>query len=186
MRLGIDVQLKELKALLPAVKRLGVLYDPANSANDVKEADKVAGALGMQLVTATMADVRELGGALKNLLEQKIDALWLLADPTVTPPGNSEAFEYVAANTLQAGVPVVGYAEKLTQGGALLSIGPDYGDIGKQAGEMVKAILTGSSPDQVGIQNARKAALTINKKVAATLGVELPADAQARAVQVFQ
>jgi putative ABC transport system substrate-binding protein len=114
-----------------------------------------------------------------------VDALWLIADRTVTPPRDQDAFKYVATTTAKAGVPVVGYADKLTEAGALFSLGQDYADIGAQAGEMVKRVAAGEAPSAIGIQNARKVSLSVNTRVAGALGISLPADALARAAATF-
>lgn len=187
LRLSIDVQLREIRKLLPDAKTLGMLYDPSNgvSAREVKEAEAAAGGLGFSIVKGEMTDAAELAGKLDEVLGGGIDALWLIADRTVTPPRNQDAFKYLAETTAKSGVPVVGYADKLTQNGALFSLGPDYADIGAQAGEMVKRVAAGAAPAEIGIQNARKVSLSVNTRVASALGISLPAQALSRAAATF-
>lgn len=186
LRVPVDVQLKEIKKLLPAVKKVGVLYDPANTADDVAAAEKAVAGLGLAIAAVQVKDPTGLGAGLKALLDQKVDVLWMVADRTITPPGNNEAFALIGETATKAGVPVVGYAAKHTEAGALFSVGPDFADIGAQAGEIVKRVAAGAAPESIGVQPARKASLSINLKVAGTLGVALPADAQSRASQVVK
>jgi ABC-type uncharacterized transport system substrate-binding protein len=187
LRLAIDVQLKEVRNLLPNAKKLGVLYDPSNavSAREIKQAQAAAGGLGFTIVPAQVTDAGQLASKLDEVLAAGIDALWLIADRTVTPPRNQDAFKYVAETTAKAGVPVVGYANKLTQNGALFSLGPDYEDIGAQAGEMVRRVAGGAEPSELGIENARKVSLSVNTRVASALGIILPAEALKRAAAKF-
>ena len=187
MRLSIDVQLREIRSLLPKAKKLGVLYDPSNavSARAVKQAESAAGALGFTLVKGEMTDAGQLSRELDEVLGGGIDALWLIADRTVMPPRSQDAFKYVAETTAKAGVPVVAYAQKLTQAGALFSLGPDYADIGAQAGEMLKKVAGGAKPSELGIENARTVSLSVNTRVASALGISLPAEALERAAMKF-
>lgn len=181
-----DDQLRELSTLLPSVRRLGVLFDPSHSAPEVTALQEAARARGLTVETAQMSDPTELGGSLRSLLSRQVDVLFLVPDRTVTPPGNREAFEFIAGATIRAGLPVIGYASKLTENGALLSLGPDYADIGAQAGEIVTRVLAGENADDIGIQSARTVQLTLNMKVASTLGISLPDGTRERAAQVFR
>jgi putative ABC transport system substrate-binding protein len=187
LRLAVDVQLKEVTKLLPQAKRLGVLFDPTNpvSVREVEQGRVVASRMGLSLVERTMSEPGRLAASLEQLLAADIDVLWLIADRTVTPPRNQDAFKYIAVTTAKAGVPVVGYADKLTQGGALFSVGPDFSDIGAQAGEMVKRVAAGTPPSDIGIENARKVSLSVNTRVAGALGITLPAEALSRATSTF-
>jgi ABC-type uncharacterized transport system substrate-binding protein len=186
MRLEVEPQLRELRKNLPSAKKVGVLYDTKNSEAEVASATKASAGLDLEIVPATMTDASGLAAALSGLLAKKIDVLWMVPDSTVTPPGNQEAFQYIYANTIKAGVPVVGYTDRLTQAGAVFSLQPDYAEIGVQAGEMVKKVAGGVSPESLGIQRARKAVLSVNLKVAGTLGITLPAEAVSRAVLKVQ
>ena len=187
LRIGVDAQLREIRALLPNAKKLGVLYDPSNSTSvqEVKDAKAAGAGLGFSFVEGTMSDPGQLAARLGEVLAGGVDALWLIADRTVTPPRDQDAFKYVAATTAKAGVPVVGYADKLTEAGALFSLGQDYADIGAQAGEMVRRVAAGESPSAIGIQNARKVSLSVNTRVAGALGISLPAEALSRAAATF-
>ena len=88
--------------------------------------------------------------------------------------GSREAIEFIAESTLRAGVPFVGYAEIHTRAGALMSVAPNYGEIGTQAGEIVNRIRGGEAPSAIGIHAARAALVTVNKNVARTLGLSVP------------
>ena len=176
--LGVDVQLAKIKAVLPSAKKLGMLHDPGQkaAAREVEAAMAAAPGMGIELAVVRMTSSRELGSALQRVLDQGVDALWLIADRTVTPPRNDDAFKYIVETCLKGGVPVIGYAGKLTQRGALFSLGPDFADIGAQAGEMVEQVAAGVDPASLGIQSARKVALSVNKRVASTLGIRLAGD----------
>ncbi|MEM7246786.1 MAG: ABC transporter substrate-binding protein [Acidobacteriota bacterium] len=175
MRVSVDVQLEEIRRLLPDRKKVGVIHDPtiATSAADVARAREIAPGLGLEVLVKSIGDSTELGSALNGLLADGIDVLWLVVDRTVTPPRDSRPFEFITETTGKAGVPIVGYAPRLAKAGALLALGPDYDDIGAQAAEIVTQVQAGTAPADIGVQNARKFALSVNQKVAKTLGITL-------------
>lgn len=186
LRVDSAVQLREIRTLLPDARRLGIVHDPAQSGAEVAAARRAAAGAGVTLEVVAIDDTSELGGALQELLAKQIDAVWLVPDRTVTPPRQPEVIEFLTSTAAKAGVPVVGYAEKLTQRGALFSLAPDYAEVGTQASEMIQRVLAGESPASVGIQDARATALSVNLKVAGTLGIELPDDVEQRAASVFR
>ena len=135
-----------------------------------------------------LALVRETDRLRKQLvqLQTRVEDLTanesVLQETLTTAQKLSEDLKRTAA---KEGVPVIAYADKLTQAGALFSLGPDFEDIGAQAGDIVNQIRAGSPPSTIGIQSARKAALTINKRVATALGIDIPADAYKRAAATY-
>ena len=78
-------------------------------------------------------------------------------------------------------IPVLGLSERHAQMGALLSL--SFGsseDIGRQAGELARAVLSGKAPADLPYTTARKVSLIVNLKAAQKLGMEVP-DARPRA-----
>jgi putative ABC transport system substrate-binding protein len=71
--------------------------------------------------------------------------------------------------------------------GALFSLSFASGeDIGRQAGELAQAILTGRAAADVPYTTARKLFLTVNLKAAQKLGLEVPQAILTRATNVIQ
>jgi putative ABC transport system substrate-binding protein len=70
-------------------------------------------------------------------------------------------------------VPVVAFAGKYVDEGALASLDIDGFDMGKQGGEMANRILDGIRPADIPNTEARKAVLKVNRKVAQKLGINL-------------
>jgi putative ABC transport system substrate-binding protein len=87
----------------------------------------------------------------------------------VTP----ETVEFLLLFTQQSGVPVVTFAGKYVDEGALISLDINSFDLGKQAGEMANKVLDGTRVSELPDSEARKAILRINRKVAQKLGISL-------------
>jgi ABC-type uncharacterized transport system substrate-binding protein len=110
-----------------------------------------------------------------------VDALWLPPDPMLL---GDEARRYLLAETLKAGKPVYGFSSALVQEGALVSNGADFASIGEQAAELVGRLLGPEKGARIEFTIPR-AELTINRKVAGRLKLEIPPDLLKAAAKVF-
>ena len=63
------------RSVVPGLRTIGVIYDPAKSASLVEEADTAAQRLGMELLKVGVSSHKKVPGALRGMLG-KIDALW--------------------------------------------------------------------------------------------------------------
>ena len=73
-----------MREVFPRAKRIGVVYDPLNTAAFVAEATQAADAAGVELVVKQAHDQRDIP-RLVNEMRNRIDLLWMLPDPTVRP-----------------------------------------------------------------------------------------------------
>jgi putative tryptophan/tyrosine transport system substrate-binding protein len=179
-----QAQLDLLKQVSPAVKRVGVIYEPRASGPMMEEAVKAAGRLGLTLVSKPVGDAKEVRAALAEIASS-IDALWLMPDPRLI---TAEMFNYLLVFTLEHKIALYGFLDSFTQAGALASVAPDYAEIGKRAARMV-ADLLGKAPEQrlpVPPPAGSPGALTINLKTARQLGLEISSGVQSKARQVFK
>jgi len=183
MNVPPDRTMQVLKELGPGVRRVGVIYNPANTGYLIREAAAAAGQQGLELVSRGVRSTREAIRALDSL-KGKVDILWMVPDRTVLADGFvTAAFLFSYRNN----VPVVGLSETHTDRGAVISVG--FGsseDIGKQAGEIANAILRGKKPAEVPYTMARQLKITVNPKGAGKLGIELPDSVLATASNVVQ
>lgn len=153
----------------PRPKVVGVIYDPAKSGHMVKRAQAAARAEGIELAAREVNSAREVPEAL-NGLKGTIDALWMLPDMTVITPETVELFLMMSQ---ESSIPVISFAGKYAEMGALAALDIDGFDQGKQAGEMAAEILNGTPLSDLPGANARKATIKINRSVAKKLGITL-------------
>jgi putative ABC transport system substrate-binding protein len=94
----------------------------------------------------------------------------MIPDLTVITP---ETVEFLLLFSLENQIPLLAFSDKYVELGALLSIGIDPFDIGRQAGEMAKKILSGGDVRNVQQVDARKAIISVNLKIARKLGMNI-------------
>lgn len=175
---GIDLmisprrQLEVIREVLPKTKRIGVVYNPAETGAEFRAAEKAAPALGMKIIGRTAATAAE---AIKEIssLRGRIDVLWLFPDVTVL---DYETVKYAMLFSFQTRVPVVAPSAEFVRNGALLGLGLDAYDIGVQAGQMANLILSGRSARDIPVAYARKIVISVNVGIARKFGITIPSN----------
>jgi len=174
-----DSQFESFKAVLPSLKRLGVLYDPNKSSRWVESAKKAAPRYGIELVERRITSAEGVSRALKEIISN-IDALWLLPDTTVV---SKEVFSYLLNVTLDKQRPIFAFSEGLVKSGALLALSPDYRETGAKVGELINAVLSGDSNYSPLVYPSGK--LYINSKTAEAVGIRIPGAVKQKAEAIY-
>jgi putative ABC transport system substrate-binding protein len=183
MNVPVEQSLRLFKQLGPDVKRIGVIFNPARTGYLVKRAGTVAREEGLQLVAREISSSKEAVAALESF-QDGIDALWIVPDETVLPQA---VVQQMLLHSYRRKVPVLGLSERHAQMGAVFALSfASSEDIGRQAGELARAILTGKAPADLPYTTARKVSLIVNLKAAQKLGMEIPTPILGRATSVIQ
>jgi len=162
--------LAALRVALPGVKRVGLLFGRASGAALARHARAAAVAAGLVLVEAPVASLSELQEAARRVTD-RVDALWLPADPTVATP---EAFRALLDLSLARRKPLLVFSESLVRAGALVAVSPDYAWMGSQAAELVRRILSGERAGDIGVVPLRRTRVVVNAAAARALGCPPP------------
>jgi putative ABC transport system substrate-binding protein len=174
-------QLSTFTSALPEIKRIGIIFDPSRSDALIEEVQSAAAESGKILVAQKVHSSREVPSALLDMAG-KIDVLWMLPDLTVITKMN---VEFLLLFCLENKLPVIAFSEKYVALGALLSVGIDAFDIGRQAGEMAGQILSENyltyarhdGPRKIALgfnpQIARKTIVSINTQIVRNLGIRV-------------
>jgi ABC-type uncharacterized transport system substrate-binding protein len=174
-------QLAAFRLVNPRGVRIGVLHGP-DTAGELDEAQKGARLVRVIIVPRLVSSEREIPQAMRDLISgaDPVDAVWLLPDPLLA---GQQTRRFVLSESLKAGRPVYGYSESLIGEGALASDGPDPASVGEQVAELVGRFAAGER-GRLDLRVPR-AELVINRKIAAKLKIDIPADALKAASRVF-
>jgi putative ABC transport system substrate-binding protein len=169
MNIPAEKQLATLLEILPKTKRIGLVYDPQNTAPIVREAREAASSLGVTLVAKEVSSPGEVPLAIRDM-KGKIDAYWALPDVTVL---TRETIKFLYLFSFENNIAILAFAPKYVDMGALLSLSIDASDVGRQAGELANRLLSGATVKGTnpGIP-PRKAVVSFNRKTAKTLGIK--------------
>jgi putative ABC transport system substrate-binding protein len=169
MNIPPEKQLVLLQEAFHDVNRVGLLYDPEKSGYLVEKARYYSRKLGIKLIVEEVHSSKEVPSII-NKMKYGIDVFWMLPDTTVITP---ETAEFLFLFSLENKIPIFTFSDKYLELGAVMSVGIDAFDIGRQAGEMAKKILSGANIKNLSRDDARKAVLTINLKTAKKLGITI-------------
>ena len=107
--------------------------------------------------------------------------MYIFADVIFAFPPNR-----VSDLAAQAGLPSMSLEPSFTQGGGLISYGPDFFALTRRGAHYVDQIVKGEKPAELPIEQPSKFLLGINLKTAKSLGLEIPASLLASADEVIE
>lgn len=168
MDIPVKTELAAIKGIFPQIRKLGSLYNPKKTQATIDAARKEAAGVGIELVTAKVEDPADTVFSLKSFANG-IDALWLIADPTVV---NKESIHTVLTYSFENRIPVFAFHKKFVQAGVLLSLSPSYEKMGAQACDMAKKIAGGTPVASVPPEPPRNLEIAVNVKTARSLNLQ--------------
>lgn len=168
MSLPAEIHLQGLKLVAPEVQSLGIVYNPALSANRVEEFKQAGKALGINVVAAQAGSKQESFSAIK-LLGGRVDALWMVLDKDTV-----DNFNLLLSIAIKEKIPLATFSHRYVADGALLAMIPEYEHMGVQAAEIAGKILDGTSPSEIGTTTPREYYYAINVETALKIGVGVP------------
>ncbi len=169
-----------ITALFPDARRIGLLYDPDNTGEFVRDAEAQAREAGVALIAKSVRDPRRIP-VLLDELRKRIDVFWMLPDRTIIHP---ETVDYLMLVSFQSNLPVFSFSRKYLDGGAAAALVVTPFDMGVQAGKLVRSL----AADKKGPLRvyAKGAKLLVNRKVCTKLGVRINEETASRAEKVEQ
>lgn len=164
----VPKRLETLQKLVPAVRRVWVIYDARDPSSIVaaRKAQEAGPRLRLGVVDRPVRTPEELERALREL--QPGDALLPPDIATMDIPA------VILEASLAARIPAVFPAALWVGHGGLVSYGPDYYAQGVQAARLVAKILRGARPQDLPVEGADKIHLAVNLKTANLFGLAVP------------
>ena len=173
-------QMQILKEVLPHLNRLGVVWNPSNpafSGATWTELSSAARALSVELRRLDARNVDDI----TRLPTDAVRALLLMSDPAF-----HLGLSRIADFALRRHLPTAYLFQDFVKAGGLLSYGPNFASLVRQAAEYVDKILRGAKPSAMPIQQPTRFDLAINLKTAKALGLTIPPSVLLRADHVIE
>ncbi len=184
MNVPVEESLAVLKRLNPSLKRVGTVYNEKNTGFLIDEARAAAKKLDLELVAKNVESDRDAIRGIEELAKEKVEAYWGVPDRVTLGP----AFvEQLLLFSFRQRVPLMGVSRRHADMGALLSLAPESSeDIGRQAGELAAALVSGKTAADLPFTRVRKMEMIVNLKTARKLGIEVPDDMLKNASSVIR
>jgi putative ABC transport system substrate-binding protein len=172
-----------LRAILPSVRVVAILFNPANPANReiVERLMAQAGSIGVTVRPVEFRSAGALEATFAALAGQPPEALVVMSDAAVYDLRGP-----ISALALRHRLPTIAYVPEFTDAGALMSYGPPRRAMYRHAASYVKKILTGTKPADLPVEQPTQIELSINLQTAKALGITIPDAVLAQADRVIE
>jgi putative tryptophan/tyrosine transport system substrate-binding protein len=174
-------RLELLKEIVPAVRRVGVLWNKDNKSMQFEATQAAAGALGVVIESEEAHSPDEIVTAIDSLVERGATAFVVLPDAMFWNQRKA-VLVGAAAHRLVAVYPEREYVDD----GGLLAYGPNIADNFRRTADYVDRILKGAKPADLPVQQPTKFELIVSVKSAKALGLTVPDTLLAQATEVIE
>ena len=178
----IETQFAWLLHLMPEVRRIGVVFNPAENRGTIETAGKVASRMGLELLAREVTTPPELPGALESLAN-RADVLWGISDNVVVTPQTARS---ILLFSFRNRIPFIGLSTAWVKAGAFYALDRDYRDIGRQCAELAVKVLAGADAGSLAPVPPRRVTYSLNLKTAEQMKMHVPSSLSRAAEQLFQ
>jgi putative ABC transport system substrate-binding protein len=171
-----------LKSLIPRLGTVALLYNRRdNHELEFRDADPAAKSLGVRLAHNPVETPADFEGAFNNMIEQKSDALYIVASTFA-----NHHWQKYAQLSVHHRLPAMYGFREFAELGGLLSYGANLSDAYRRGAVFVDKILKGALPSDLPVEQPTRFELVINARTAKTLNLELPPTLLALADDVIE
>jgi putative tryptophan/tyrosine transport system substrate-binding protein len=176
-------RLELVNEAFPKFRRLGVLWNPANSSNvlEFREMEAAARTVDLKLQSLEIRTATDFTGAFALATKERTNALIVVRDPLI----DSEHFR-ILDFAIDKRLPSIHGEEQFVEAGGLMSYGPNRIELFRRAATYVDKILKGAKPGDLPVEQPRKFEFVINLKTAKQIGLTIPPNVLARADRVIR
>ena len=171
-RIAVEDTLALAAKLTPDVKTFGLIYNQGevNAVSGIDRAKAYLDANGYAYIESTIAVSGDLLQATQSLIG-RVDAIY-------SPNCNTtaSAMPVLAAEAINANLPVYVGADSMVIDGGFATVGIDYKMLGKQVAEMAIRIMNGETVAENHVETVKEHSNLINTTTAEGIGVTLPQD----------
>jgi putative tryptophan/tyrosine transport system substrate-binding protein len=176
-------RLEFLKELVPAAKRVAVLWNANDNAMTLRyrQIEKAAEILRVNIDPLPVREPDDFDVAMSAMNRNRPDALMMVSD-ALTTLNRKRVIDYAALHR----IPAIYEFDIVPRSGGLMSYGSDQGESLKLTASYVGRILKGAKPADLPVEQPNRYYLVINKTTAAALGVKIPQTLLLRADEMIE
>jgi putative ABC transport system substrate-binding protein len=172
-----------LKDALPALRRIGFLYDPRlpGKEKELAEIREIVRKFGMTVTAATVSSSERLEEVVASLRRDGAEAL-VISEDTFTFGNRAQIVALAGAHQM---VDISAYREFVLAGG-VMSYGPSSVERIRQQARYAARLVRGVKPSDLPIDQASRFEFVVNLRAARALGVAISQKAMLRADEVVE
>jgi putative tryptophan/tyrosine transport system substrate-binding protein len=137
--------------------------------------------LGVRIKLVSVQSAGDFEAAFQTMAQDRLDGFLVIASSL-----SFSTRDFIAELALKHRLPSMFGTRDNVAAGGLMSYAPDHRDLTRRAATYIDAILKGTKPADLPVQQASKYELVINLKTADALGVKLPESFLLRANEIIE
>jgi putative tryptophan/tyrosine transport system substrate-binding protein len=177
-------RLELLKEVVPKLSRVAVFGTStrAGNAQELKEVELAAGALGVNLQYVDVLGPKDIKIAFQAAVKGRAAAVLM----NVSGPVVNSRRQEIAELAVKSRLPVMHSIPENVEAGGLIFYGVNQDDLDRRAATYVDKILKGAKPADLPVEQPKKFEFIINLKAAKQIGLTIPPNVLARADRVIR
>jgi putative tryptophan/tyrosine transport system substrate-binding protein len=164
-------RLQLLTEMVPGLKRVAILMNPSDlgQVSQLKEAQKAAQSLGIELHVAEASTPDKFDGAFTAISESHAQALLVLQSAIFF-----NQHPHIVAFAMASHLPALFAEREVAEAGGLMAYGPSIPALFRRAAVYVDKIFRGANPAELPVELSTTFEFVINLKTAKALGLTVP------------
>ena len=164
---------RAVREVLPRARKVGTLFSPGevNSALARQRFEQPLKAEGLELVSVPINGPTEVSDAALSLCQSGPDVICQISDNQ-----SNSAFPAIARACEMAKTPLFTFSPSYVKRGAILGVGCDFAENGREAGLLVAEVIRGKDASRIPFQATTKVTRSVNLDNARRLGISIPAE----------
>lgn len=181
---ALETQPKVMQVMrdaFPERQRMAVIWNSENPCSRLMQQEgysPAAASLGFQSLGVDIHSDASMAQAFEDMLRWRADIIFA---PGYVWPFRDEVFRFAREHR----IPVGSGLNILSRSGAVVTYGPDYDWISARAGDYLARVIRGESLADMPVEQPMKLELTLNMRLARSLGVEIGPLAEAQANHII-
>jgi ABC-type uncharacterized transport system substrate-binding protein len=164
---------RTIRECLPSARRVGTLFAPAEI-NSVLSRERFGTALkgeGLELVSLPVNGPTDVSDAALTLCQSGVDVVCQISDNL-----SNSSFPAIARACERAKMPLFTFSPSQVKRGAVLGLGTDFAENGREAGLVAAQVIRGKDPSRIPFHATTKTRRSVNLDCARRLGISVPAE----------
>ena len=172
-----------MRDIFPGARKVGIIWNPSEACSQVctEKARMAAKKFNFQLLEVNVSGTAEIMDALNSLLNKHIDLFITSGDNTV-----SLSMKTIAQILSEKNIPYFTNTFSDVEGGAFLTAGADYYEVGQETAKLAERIIKGENPKDIRVENYVPEKIYVNLKLAKQLGIEIPEQVLKKAAKILK
>jgi putative ABC transport system substrate-binding protein len=162
---------RTIREVAPRAKRIGTLFTPGETNSMVarQRFEEVVKKEGLELLSLPVNGATDVADTALTVCQSGVDIFCQISDSLT-----NSSFPAIARACESTKTPLFSFSPGQIKTGAILAVGSDYSENGREAGLIVAEVIGGKDPSRIPFRAAKKIRRSVNLDTARRFGITVP------------